>query len=216
MNVIFDMDGVLFDTERAYVEVYEEVAAEWKLGDVREAVLGCIGLNANDARQFFIGCVGKEFPYDEFVHEAISRYKAREEKEGLPMKAGVKELLSYLKEENCRIGLASSTRREKVFAYIDRAGIVDYFQIVVGGDMVEHSKPEPDIYLIACKELGSKPEETYAIEDSHNGIRAAFAAGMKAIMVPDMIQPNEEIKKMACHICLDLLEAKDYLEKEKK
>ncbi len=215
MNVIFDMDGVLFDTERVYAEIYEEVAHEWGLGDVREAVLGCIGRNANDSRAFFVSCVGEDFPYDEYVRETISRYKAKEEREGFPMKKGVRELLSYLKEENCRIGLASSTRREKVLSYIERAGIADYFQVVIGGDMVEHSKPEPDIYLIACRELGTKPEETYAIEDSPNGIRAAFAAGMKAIMVPDMIQPEEEIKKMACHICRDLLETKEYLEKER-
>lgn len=216
MNVIFDMDGVLFDTERVYAEIYEEVALEWGLGDVREAVLGCIGRNANDSRQFFISCVGEDFPYDEYVREVISRYKIREEKEGLPIKTGVKELLSYLKQENCRIGLASSTRREKVLSCIERAGIADYFEIVIGGDIVEHSKPEPDIYLIACEELGTEPAETYAIEDSPNGIRAAYRAGMKAIMVPDMIIPEEEIKKMTYHICRDLLEVKDYLAKERR
>lgn len=215
MNVIFDMDGVLFDTERVYAEIYEEIAKEWGLGDVREAVLGCIGRNANDSRQFFFQCMGPDFPYDEYVGETIARYKAREAKEGLPMKKGVVELLSYLKQENCHIGLASSTKREKVQMYIERAGIADYFEVVIGGDMVEHSKPRPDIYLIACKELGSKPEETYAIEDSPNGIRAAYGAGMKAIMVPDMIQPEKEITEMTCNICRDLLEVKNYLKEER-
>lgn len=210
-NVIFDMDGVLFDTERLYAEMYEEVAADWGLGDVREAVLGCIGRNANDSRAFFTSHVAKDFPYDDYVKETIKRYKEKEEREGLPMKKGVVELLSYLKEQGYRIGLASSTRRQKVLECIEKAKIRDYFQVVVGGDMVEHSKPNPEIYLIACKELGVNPEETYAIEDSPNGIRAAHSAGMKAIMVPDMIAPDEEMKSLAQVICEDLLAVKDYL-----
>jgi len=210
-NVIFDMDGILFDTERLYAETFEEIAREWGLGDVREAVLGCIGLNGNDARAFFTGCVGKDFPYDDYVKETMKRYKEREEREGLPMKKGVVELLSYLKEQGYHIGLASSTRREKVLACVEKAGIREYFQVVIGGDIVEHSKPNPEIYLIACRELGVEPEKTYAIEDSPNGIRAAHGAGMKAIMVPDMIAPNDELKALAHVICDDLLVVRDYL-----
>lgn len=211
MNVIFDMDGVLFDTERVYAEIYEEVAAEWGLGSVQEAVLGCIGRNANDSRLLFLKYMGKEFPYDNYIQEVIRRFKERVEKEGLPMKAGVMDLLFYLKKEKSRIGLASSTRRERVISYLERAGIADYFQIVVGGDAVEHSKPNPEIYQIACKELGTVPEETYAIEDSFNGIRAAYDAGMKVIMVPDMLQPEKEIEGMLCRLCYDLCEVKYYL-----
>ena len=99
---------------------------------------------------------------------------------------------------------------------IAMAGIADYFQVVVGGDMVTHSKPNPEIYLIAGKELGVDPESTYAIEDSLNGIRSAYGAGMKALMVPDMIAPTEEIKGMCTGIFDDLLKVKEYLMKTEK
>ncbi len=216
MNVIFDMDGVLFDTERSYSATLEEVAADWGLGDVHEAVLGCIGRNANDSRTLFLEYMGEDFPYEEYVKETGRRFREREEREGLPIKSGVRELLSYLKQENSRIALASSTRREKVLYYLEKAGLTDYFEVVVGGDMVKHSKPQPDIYLMACRKLGVVPGETYAVEDSPNGIRSAYNAGMKAIMVPDMIEPDAEMEEKTCHICRDLIEVKCYLEAERR
>jgi len=106
------------------------------------------------------------------------------------------EILTFLKENGYKIGLASSTSRHGVLGHVNRAGITDFFEVIVGGDMVEHSKPKPDIYLLACEKLGVKPENTIAIEDSPNGIRSAHAAGLKAVMVPDMIAPTPEIEAL--------------------
>ena len=113
-----------------------------------------------------------------------------------------------------KIGLASSTRYEVVHQQLKDAGILPYFQTLTCGDMVKQSKPEPEIFLKACESLLIKPEEAIAIEDSFNGIRSAYRAGMFPIMVPDMIVPNEEMKQLAGEIFLSLVEVKEWLQKE--
>lgn len=215
-SVIFDMDGVLFDTESIYAEGWMEAAKESGYDDVKEAVYGAIGRNANDTRALFRDLMGEDFPYDLVWERARVITREKIERDGLPVMKGVKELLDYLKSENYRVGLASSTRRERVLEQIAMADIADYFQVVVGGDMVTHSKPNPEIYLMACKELGVEPENTYAIEDSPNGIRSAHGAGMKALMVPDMIAPTQEIGELCTGVFEDLLAVKDYLMKTEK
>ena len=112
------------------------------------------------------------------------------------MKEGVRELLSYLKEAGYKIGLASSSRRESIESHLSRAGISSYFESITSGDMVEHSKPEPDIYRIACASLSVEPENAIAIEDSPNGLKSAYRAGMYPVMVPDMIAPTKETDEL--------------------
>lgn len=127
------------------------------------------------------------------------------------MKTGVVELLTYLKEAGKEIALASSTRRAVVVQELADAGIIDFFDVVIGGDMVTRSKPQPDIFLKACEELGVAPEEAFAIEDSYNGIRAAAAGHLRPLMVPDLMPPTEEMKELAEAIFETLLDVKDYL-----
>lgn len=209
--VIFDMDGVLFDTERVYAAGWVEAAGEFGYSDVEKPVLGAIGRNAVDTRALFVELMGPEFPYDAVWNRSREITRTKLDTEGIPVMKGVRQLLDYLKSADYRIGLASSTRKERVVEQLAQAGIADYFQIVVGGDMVEHSKPNPEIYLLACKQLGVDPAVTYAIEDSPNGIRSAYGAGMKVLMVPDMIPPSEEIRMLCTGIFDDLLAVKDYL-----
>lgn len=103
-------------------------------------------------------------------------------------------------------------RTGKVLSHLRRADFTDFFQVVIGGDMVEHSKPLPDIYLKACELLGVKPENAIAIEDSPNGIRSAAAAGMLPVMVPDMVEPTPEIEELLYHKCDSLFAVRDFLE----
>ena len=112
------------------------------------------------------------------------------------------------------MGLASSTNRDTVIRHLEQAGILSYFSAIIGGDEIIHSKPEPDIYLLACEKLGVKPEETYAIEDSYYGIISAYRAGMRPIMVPDLLPPTEEMRQISESILEDLIQVRDYL-KEK-
>ena len=174
----------------------------------------CIGLNANDTTALVLKHYGGDFPYDSFRH-MVSEWVRRQIKEnGMPVKTGVVELLSYLKEAGYRIGLASSSRRETVMSHLTDAKLEQFFSVIVTGDMVEHSKPLPDIYLLACKQLQIRPEEAYAIEDSPNGIRSAYAAGMKPVMVPDLLAPDEEMECLSFRIFQNLLEVRDFLRQQ--
>ena len=209
-TVVFDMDGVLFDTERLCQDSWLAVAEEKGLPGMKEIFPQCIGLNANDSRRIVMNAYGEDFDYEGFRGQASVWFWDYIEKNGLPMKPGVRELLDWLKENGWTVGLASSTRRFSVLNHLEQAGIRDYFSTVITGDMVEHSKPQPDIYLMACRELGADPKEAYAIEDSPNGIRSAHAAGMSPLMVPDMIAPDEEMRRLSSCIFKDLFEVMEY------
>jgi len=124
------------------------------------------------------------------------------------------ELLQYLKESGVKVALASSTRSAVVRQELTDAGIIEYFQVVIGGDMVSRSKPQPDIFLKACEELGVEPEEAFAIEDSYNGIRAAATGKLRPLMVPDLMPPTEEMQELSEEIFETLLDVKDYLERK--
>lgn len=212
--IIFDMDGVLFDTEKLCRDSWIMLAQEQGIVDMEEVFLQCVGRNLNDTRTLILNHYGQDFPYDTFRQRASAWFWEQVEKDGVPVKTGVYELLNYLKEEGYGIGLASSSRRESVIRHLTSTGILEYFSVIVTGDMVEHSKPQPDIYLLACEEMKVAPQDAYAIEDSFNGIRAAYAAGMKPIMVPDLISPDEEMEELSFGIFENLLEVKHFLSKK--
>lgn len=213
--VVFDMDGVLFDTERLCMESWIAVAEKEGLPDMEIIFPRCIGLNANDSRQVVLDAYGQDFDFAGFRELASAWFWDYIKKNGLPVKPGVRELLKWLKQEGRIVGLASSTRRSSVISHLEQAELTEYFQAVITGDMVEHSKPLPDIYLLACRELGVEPGEAYAIEDSPNGIRSAYAAGLHPIMVPDMIAPDEEMEQKCDRIFRDLAEVLDYMKQRK-
>lgn len=208
--VIFDMDGVLFDTERLCQDSWLAVAEENGLPDMDILFPQCIGLNANDSRRIVMDAYGEGFDYEGFRVQASRWFWDYIEEKGLPIKPGVRELLAWLREKEWPVGLASSTRRSTVLRHLEQAGLQDDFAVVVTGDMVEHSKPQPDIYLLACRELGVEPRQSYAIEDSPNGIRSASRAGMIPLMVPDMIAPDQEMRKLSAGIFRDLGEVLDF------
>lgn len=211
--VVFDMDGVLFDTERICSECWRQIGKEWKLPHMEQVIHTCIGLNDTDTAQVFSEFYGLEFPFLEFKKRNTKLFYEKIDADGLPIKTGVFEILDYLKDKGCRIGLASSTRETSVRSHIKNAGIEACFEVVVGGDMVTHSKPNPEIYQIALKKLSVEPGRAVAIEDSANGIKSAYQAGMKPIMVPDLVEPSKEIIPMTYKICRNLLEVITEFEK---
>lgn len=209
--VIFDMDGVIFDSERLVLEGWQEIAAKYGIKGMEEVLPRCLGVNAQATREIFREYYGQDFPYDEYKKEASALFHSRYGNGKLPLKPGVKELLSYLKENGYLVGLASSTRQAIVEQEIRDAGLMPYFDNLVCGDMLKRSKPEPDIYLKACENLDVEPLMAVAVEDSYNGIRSAKRAGMVPVMVPDMVQPDEEMRSLAHKICKDLFEVKNWI-----
>ena len=212
--VIFDMDGVLFDTEALCMQAWMAVAEKWGLPGMEEVFPQVIGLNRNDSRQIVFRAYGEDFDYPLFREQTGAWFQDYVEKNGLPVKPGVREILEWLKASPYKVGLASSTGEGAVRSHLEQTGLSEYFSILVTGDMVEHSKPQPDIYLLACERLGVEPGEAYAIEDSPNGIRSASSAGMRTVMVPDMIQPDEEMRRLSYIILGDLTQALAFLKQK--
>lgn len=210
--VIFDMDGIIFDSERLVLDCWERLGEKYGIPDIGEVFMRCIGTNRVRTRQIVDEHYGKTFPYEKFSAESSALFHEMTEKEGLPIKAGVREILTYLREEKIPLGLASSTRIAVVTQELKDAGLYEYFQTVVGGDLLENSKPAPDIYLMTCERMRVLPEKTYAIEDSYNGIRSAYSAGLHSVMVPDMLPATEEMRNLSEAVFKDLFMAKEYFE----
>ncbi|WP_292193206.1 HAD-IA family hydrolase [Butyrivibrio sp.] len=209
--VVFDMDGVIFDSEMAVMKCWLEIAEKYGIKDIEEPYLACTGTNAARTKEIMLEAYGEDFPYDLYAKEASEMYHERYDGGRLPVKPGVTEILDFLKAEKKKIALASSTRRETVINQLRDANILDYFDEVITGDMVQKSKPEPDIFLLACERLGVDPENAYAIEDSYNGIRSAFRGGLMPIMVPDLIPADNEMRRCAVAVIDDLEGVASYL-----
>ena len=210
--VVFDMDGVIFDSERATMECWLEVAGRYGIRDIEKPFLACTGTNAAKTRQIMMEAYGEGFPYDEFAEEASRLYHGRYDGGRLPVKSGVFGILKYLRSSGKKTALASSTRKQTVVSQLRDAGILDYFDEVVTGDMVAKSKPEPDIFLPACERIEVAPGRAYAIEASYNGIRAAHSGGLKPIMVPDLLPASPEMRKLAEAVLDSLEDVVTYLE----
>ena len=209
--VVFDMDGVIFDTERLVIEFWKEVAKKHNIPNVEHTCIQCLGTNRVRTREIFLENYGADFPYDPYRAEVTELFNTHYKGVPLPTKPGIRELLSYLQEQDIKVGLASSTAQHLVRDEIGTAGLLPYFQTLVCGDMVEHSKPTPDIFLKACEILNADPTKSIAIEDSFNGIRSAHCAGMTPIMVPDQVQPTDEIRTLAFHVMPSLLDVLNWL-----
>ena len=209
--VVFDMDGVIFDSERAVMDCWLTLAEKYGIKDLEGPYLACTGTTMARTREIMMEAYGKDFPYDTYAKEASRMYHERYDGGRLPMKPGVSEILDFLKNAGKKIALASSTRRQTVVNQLRDAGILDYFDEVISGDMVTRSKPEPDIFLLACEKIHVSPERAYAIEDSYHGIRAAKAGGLRPVMVPDLLPANEEMKEISEAVLPDLNEVTAYL-----
>ncbi|MCR5331055.1 MAG: HAD family phosphatase [Lachnospiraceae bacterium] len=209
--VVFDMDGVIFDSERATMQCWLELAGKYGIKDLEKPYLACTGTNAAKTRQIMLDAYGEDFPYDEYAREASRMYHEKYDGGRLPMKSGVFEILDFLKNNGKKIALASSTKKQTVINQLKDAGILDYFDEVITGDMVQKSKPEPDIFLLACEKAGIRPDRAYAVEDSFNGIRAAYNGGLRPIMVPDLLAADDEMKKLSEAVIASLDEVIEYL-----
>lgn len=202
--VIFDMDGVILDSETLVFSCWQEIADKYHIPDITLACTECLGMNSVITKSKFLDRYGLDFPYDEYKGEMSALFHKRAVSGDLQLKPGVVALLDYLKNEEFLIGLATSSRREYAARELEHLGVLGYFDALIYGDMVKKSKPEPEIYLTAAQALGVKPEQCYAVEDSYHGVYAGYRAGMDVIMVPDKLPPNQEMEKITKMILEDL------------
>ena len=195
--VIFDMDGVLIDTEKHYNAAWCEAArmagfVEFK----REHALMLRSCDARLASEMMKDIFGESFDY--FAIREVRRRLVAErlEKYGLEKKPGIDEILAFLHERGIKAAVATAAPLQLTLQHLEKIGVKDQFDRIVSAKQVEHGKPAPDVYLYACEQIGERPSDCIAVEDSPNGIRSAYAAGCKPIMVPDLTQPDEEIKPL--------------------
>lgn len=194
--VIFDMDGTIFDTERLGIEGWKYAFEHFGLPVPMRTLIKKIGLNSVDSRKLFDEEVKSEFDY-KAVKEVKREYVINHIKEyGTPLKQGLIELLDFLDKNNIKKVVATSRSKKMTSFYLAESKIEDRFDEIITGDMLRRGKPNPDIFLYASKMLDIAPENCIVLEDSLNGIMAAVNAKMIPIMIPDLVNPDEEIQKL--------------------
>lgn len=208
-GAIFDMDGLMFDSERLVCSIWQEMMDENGYKFNVDIFKNTIGLRQDKSKKFYTSLYGEDFDYDGFKIQSRQRFYKRIEKDGVPIKKGLFELLDFLKDNNIKMAVATSTSAKTALKVIKKAGVYDYFYSFVCGDDVKNGKPHPEVFLTAAERIGVPPEECVAFEDSINGIKSAFAANMTAVMVPDFLQPTDEIKNKISFLCNSLDEAID-------
>ena len=209
--VVFDMDGLMLDTERLAVRCWTRAAAV--LGVDFDAALlpAMIGRNANDSRRFVLDHYGNGYPIDALMLESRSQFDAIVESEGIAVKPGLLVLLEWLEALGVPRVVATSTRRERARAHLERCALLPRFHALVGGDEVAHGKPAPDIFLLAAGRLNVDPAQCVVLEDSDHGVRGALAAGMIPIMVPDMLAPPADLVALELLVFPSLAEVHEHL-----
>lgn len=201
-GVIFDMDGLIYDSERLFYRHKLEIMKEYGYTETEESYSKTLGLTGETLKQTVLSLYGNDYPFFEISQKARGAMMKTIKKEGLPIKSGIIPLLRYLNKNHIPCAIASSTHIEYIREYLSATKLSSYFQAVIGGDMIANSKPAPDIFLEAAKQLDCQPEQCLVLEDSENGILAAHRAGIPVICIPDMKYPAPEYVSMT----FDLLE----------
>jgi HAD superfamily hydrolase (TIGR01509 family) len=210
--VIFDMDGLMFDTERIAQNIWEQVAEQFGYQAPHKAFLGVIGKARPDVEIYTRQIFGDNFPFDGVYQRKQQLMREHLAQHGAPPKPGLIELMDWLEKKRIVKALASSSPCMVILDHLKQAGIRPArFCAIVGGDEVERGKPAPDIFLLAAAKLSVSPDECIVLEDSIAGILAAHKAGMMPLMVPDLIPPTEEAMHLAHQIFSNLYDVRDYL-----
>lgn len=210
--VVFDMDGLMFDTERisflSFSKAVESCGFQLDEATFRKT----IAANVKEVRQIYLEQFGKNFPFEEMLERKFSFAEDYVHQQGVPIKPGLYELLTFLKAREIKMAVATSSNRSVAVDLLQLAKVAQQFDCVVCGDEIERSKPDPEIFLQAAKRLQCDPEDCLVLEDANKGVLAAHRAGMQVIMVPDLVAPDAETRKRALAILNSLSDVQRYLE----
>ena len=204
-GVLFDMDGLLLDTERLVVKCFARTAAEFGLQDMDGVILRMIGLRADAGVAILQKALDGRVEFQPFYDEWNTHIR-KQITQGIALKNGVLTLLQQLQEHGLPCAVATSTQTDRAREHLKIAGILPYFQTVTGGEQVQHGKPAPDIYHVAAASLGVKASDCAAFEDSDPGANAAFASGARTVQIPDINAPSAEMHKLGHSIAPDILQ----------
>lgn len=211
-TAIFDMDGLLLDSERPIRDAWEAVLTGMGRVYDHQLYLSAVGRNLADTRVLFTQGHGPGFDFDEALAQVRLRLADTVERQGFAVKPGAHGLLAELSGRGVRRAVASSTVLDRIGPRLRQAGLLDCFEALTGGNEVRRGKPEPDIFLLAASRLGVAPETCLVFEDSSYGAQGALAAGMGVVLVPDLKPPTEDIERRALRILDSLEEAAGFLD----
>lgn len=207
-SVIFDMDGVLFDTESIYLKVWKNVFKKYGYKMTKDIYSQAIATGRENVKKVFLREFGEELPIEKMYVEKDLALK-EEMKKNVYIKEGAVEILTHLKSKNYKVALATSSDRERMNKQLEKASIRKYFDEIVCKDEVENTKPNPEIYLKVADKLNVNPKNCLVIEDSLAGVKAAYKANMKVLHVEDLKKADNEIKKYCYKSFNNLLEIKE-------
>lgn len=195
-GVIFDMDGLMTDTERLYIDLWCQILREQGMEEHREVVTRCIGMDHSKMRSYIKDTLGEKFDYLSVLGEVGKRSERYCQEHGIPVKPGLYELLDDLDAQKIPYAVATSSRGEGARSKLQKIGVLSRLQGLVTGDMVEKGKPNPEIFIRAAQALQLPTSKCLVLEDSPHGILAAHRAGCLPMMIPDLWQPDSEVKSM--------------------
>lgn len=210
-GVVFDMDGLMFDSERIVRLSWDQAGEQLGMGKLGHNIYHTLGFNYEKRKEYFKGKYGEEFPFEKFQELYRHFFHEYVRNHGLPVKPGLHEILDFLWEEKIPMAVATSSSREHAESNLKREGIWKYFQAVITGNMVTRGKPWPEIYEKACIAINLSPKQVLALEDSYSGLRAAHRAGMITVMVPDLLTDSSCVDEILDGKMNSLLEVRDWI-----
>lgn len=212
-GAVFDMDGLMFDTEALIQRTWDIVGPRMGYGKMGHNIYNTLGMNAARRKRYFQDTYGEDFPFETFTDNYRKEYYFYIEEHGVPIKEGLFEVLDWMKRKELKLALATGSSETNATNLLKKAGCYEYFDYMIFGNMITKSKPDPEIFIKACQGLNIPCEEAIALEDSRYGLQSAVNGGLMAIMIPDLLKSVGEVEEKIDAKLKSLREVPDFLEK---